>query len=496
MRKRPILGFDTNSDGGGVILSHTGEGPMLSLGQTGVGKSRRVAIPNLVSYGGSMIVCDFQDGQLTKASALFRRHVLGQKIYYYDPGKVVDQKWLPDDAIAGHSDLIDYIRRSKLQLPDAQLVAQAWIPKGTLKDDHWAEGGAGIFTMFTMFVATDPLFEALNLPRNMASAWLLMSDPEIERPALRLMSVSDNKYIADWANALVKAGKNNNEMAGLRNQIRVSCSKVLNEPAFLDCLTGTNVDFARMRTEPTTVYIVLAGKLAKPFAPLVRSILTMGLGDIEAAGTIDFDPAAPRTVIQIDEFAVLGNFTLMVDALARMRGFGMLPHLLVQNMGQLRESYGDAGVASIMGNIQLVQYFGGTNCTYTADMLSKLAGVDTFVDIDQSYSGRPGDIGSTHYKTYGRQNEMPDEIMHLPLPEQLLFRSGKPPVRGMVFSPDLRAFPEYLAFQRSIEQGRSATVARDLFSAMIRSGSANDDDRKAQSSPKPGLLGRLFGRAG
>ena len=495
--RKPCFGWDMSTDGRGVLLSHPGDGPILTIGATGTGKSRRVAIPNLKRFAWSTILCDFQDGQLTRASAFWRSHALGQEFIIVDPAQVVDPKWLPKNVKYGQVDPVDYIRRSRLPLSEAMTVAQAFIPFGTLRDSHWAKGAQAALAARFMFVAFDPVFEELGLPRNMRSVWRLLSDPELERASLKFMTLSENSFIVDQANAFLKAGKDNNEMRGIRNQIRVSCADLFSEPAILDCLSDTNIDFTQLRTKPTTVSIVLPGKFAKSQAAFVRAILTIALGDIEASGLRAYDPTAPPIVVQVDEAPVLGNFSLLIDALARMRAYGVMPHLFAQNLGQLKENFGEAGLSSLMGNIEIVQYFGGTNDVFTAETLSKLCGTDTHVEMDTGQSSRPGDGGSTHYKTYGRPNMMPDEIMRLPLPEQLLIRIGKSPAKGMVFDTNLAIpFPDYAAFQGVIERGGSVESALRVAELMLRPAPASVAPRKQQKSMVRRLLAKVTARLG
>src|SRR5690625_1236567 len=71
--KPPLFLGKNKKSGGPVVFS--GEGALLTVGPPGTGKSRGVAIWNLLEYPGSMLVTD-PKGQLTKWSAAHRQRVL------------------------------------------------------------------------------------------------------------------------------------------------------------------------------------------------------------------------------------------------------------------------------------------------------------------------------------------------------------------------------------------------------------------------------------
>ncbi len=461
MSGRVLLGWSSGSPVTRVPLSVPGDSHIITCAEPGKGKSRSVGLPNLIRYTGSMVVLDLNN-ELTKAAALWRAAVLGQDVRVFDPFHIVDPSWLPlvdGEPCYAKADPLDFVRASSHPHSAAFKLAETYIPPDTMKESHWAEGARGYMVAKMKFVALDPLFEGLDLPRTMLSVWLLLSDPELNKASLRLMALSEDSFVADQATAFLKAGKDNREMQGIRNQIRVACGKMFGEGAILDTMTSTNVDFVQLRKRPMTIFLPLPGDLVPTHSKYLNGLIAIMLSTIEQDGRRPYDPQGPPPVVfQCDEFAALGRFKLIADGLARFRGFGIKFHLLLQNLSQGKDSYKD-GWGSIMGNCPITQFFGGTNDLYTAETISKLAGTGTYVKEGKNENGQPGNQGGTSWNTYARPLYTPDEIMRLPMPRQLILRSGQKPVEGYLFHPSLCEFPDYGAFMYCLEQGWSLNVA-------------------------------------
>ena len=163
----------------------------------------------------------------------------------------------------------------------------------------------------------------------------------------------------------------------------------------------------------------------------------------------------------LDEFATMGKFDLIVKAMARMRGLGCPFILCVQNLSQLKNLYGEAGETEIRGNAGVLSYFGGTNDTYTAKVISELSGVGSVVVPGSSINEQGS---SVNYTVASRPIYMPDEVMRLPLPEQLIKISGRQVMRERLFLPSLEELPQYLAFQSELT--RSGDLCRAVQSAL------------------------------
>jgi type IV secretion system protein VirD4 len=90
-----FLGWAGANPSGREPLVLKGDGSLLVVARPGGGKTRGLIIPNLVHYEGSVIITDTKDAELARATALWRRHVLGHKVIVIDPFRIADPKYLP-----------------------------------------------------------------------------------------------------------------------------------------------------------------------------------------------------------------------------------------------------------------------------------------------------------------------------------------------------------------------------------------------------------------
>ena len=164
------------------------------------------------------------------------------------------------------------------------------------------------------------------------------------------------------------------------------------------------------------------------------------------------------TLFIIDESASLKRFDRLLEAIGRMRGYGVQFWLHLQALGQARLIYGEAWDL-IPGLAGIVQYFGGTADKTTAVKMSEAAGKKTIVvpGSTVSFGDKPG--GTNSSSLTGRDNFMPDEIMRYPLPQQLVEFVGYGVTEGRLIHPSMNDFPVYQTFMQAIEEGYTAEQA-------------------------------------
>jgi hypothetical protein len=176
------------------------------------------------------------------------------------------------------------------------------------------------------------------------------------------------------------------------------------------------------------------------------------LSEIERGGRRPHDSPQGPTLLILDEFHVLGNFERFLNALARLRGFGVQCMMLIQNMTQLKV-YKDQW-EGIPGTSGIVQYFGGTGDPATSNFISALIGKFRLWRPTQGTSqSSSGTSNSQSYTTEFQDYLRPDQVASLAMPQTTITYIGEQTVIGHVIHPSLNVFPDYLAFQTAIEEG-------------------------------------------
>ena len=94
--KSVILGWAGLDPSSREPLVYSGDGSLISVARPGSGKSRCVILPNLIHHQGSAVIFD-PKGELTRASALWRQQMLGQKVIVFDPFRIIEDKYMPKE---------------------------------------------------------------------------------------------------------------------------------------------------------------------------------------------------------------------------------------------------------------------------------------------------------------------------------------------------------------------------------------------------------------
>ena len=435
----PILGRDQ-----GVPFGYQGEGSLLTVAQAGSGKDRCVILPNLIRYRGSMIVVDPKGADADDAAAW--RLKMGQAVHVYDPYGVTDPAKLPAGCLATFNPL-DVIRTSRTPIEDAKVISAA-IVYHEERQPHFSNGARQLCAGVMVYVALDPAFEG---KRTMATVWRAMrsgmsdaamgENGEVNakddkfRQFLQGMAKSKvaRGYAAGEANAFLRM--NSKEAAQFLSTLYTNCGSILDSPAILDNMASSSVDFGSLQTKPATVFLVLPGSLADTHARWFRLLLGCAFMQIERAGLAPVagqaKPAA--TLFILNEFFTLGKFPQIVEAMGRMRGYGVKFWSFVQNLSQLKQHYGDAWT-NITGNAGVIQYFGGSGDVFTMEYISKLSGLRSAGTISTSENEKGGQ--SVSQGTMSRPVMYPDEVGRLKNGTQFISRAGEQPGYGTMLYVD------------------------------------------------------------
>ena len=174
-------------------------------------------------------------------------------------------------------------------------------------------------------------------------------------------------------------------------EVQSIASTVRTETEFLDdveiaySLAQNDFDFAEVKRQPTTVYLVLPMKMMKRHGKWLRLILTTAL----QACMRPRSQHEPRTLFIFNEFAALGHLQLIEDNFTVVRGAGIQMMPVLQDLNQLQQIY-DKRWQTFIANSDITATF-APNDTETAEWFSKRCGetskLKTTVTENWSQSG-------------------------------------------------------------------------------------------------------------
>ncbi|MDT1064654.1 type IV secretory system conjugative DNA transfer family protein [Paracoccus sp. CPCC 101403] len=462
-----LIGRDADTN---RLLRYDGPAHLITLAPTRAGKGVGTVIPNLLTANRSVLVID-PKGENARITARARQKF--GAVHVLDPFGVTG---LPG---AAYNPLDRLVSDSPDLGEDAAGLAEALVmdPPGQTSEAHWNEEAKALLGGLIMFAARheEPARRSLAAVRD-----YLTLPPERFRELLELMQQSDAAHglIARAANRFL--GKADREAASVLSNAQRH-THFLDSPRITAAMSRSDLRFAGLRHEVTSVFLVLPPNRLDAYSRWLRLLVAEALQDIardaerpdgaerpqataaalsgaltgpegpgEAAEPLGgpsqplsaperrreprrgpVPPTEPRTaswarqapaLFLLDEFAALGRLEAVERAMGLMAGYGIQLWPILQDLSQLKALYG-ARAGTFIANAGVQQVF-GVNDLETAQWLSQGIGRET--TATRSLNQKPGEFDSTTTSATGRDLLTPDEIMQLPPEAQLLRIQGQP----------------------------------------------------------------------
>ena len=404
-----LIGRDGKS---GKLLRYDGPAHLLTMAPTRTGKGVGTIIPNLLTADRSVICID-PKGENAKIAGR-ARETFGP-VHVLDPFGVTGKP----SAAFNPLDTLDPLGLDVAE--DASTLADALVfdEPGMAGEAHWNEEAKALIAgMILKIVAVEPagrrhlgtLREYLTLaPDSFAALLKRMQDNNeagglIARAANRMLSKSDR------------------EAAGVLSAAQRH-THFLDSPRMTTVLGRSDFRFADLKRRNVSVFLVLPPDRLSTYSRWLRLLVAQSLTDMAR------DPAKPATPVLylLDEFAALGHLAPVERAMGLMAGYGVQLWPILQDVHQLRATYGQRA-GTFLSNAGVLQVF-GVNDHDSARLVSDLLGQETVVFQTMSRALDSDKSGIT----YGVQHTArplltPDEVRNMPQHVELLFLAGQRPI--------------------------------------------------------------------
>ncbi|HMD68002.1 MAG TPA: type IV secretory system conjugative DNA transfer family protein, partial [Chitinivibrionales bacterium] len=359
-------------DDGGPVFSRP-ENHVIIFAKTRAGKGTRVICPTLLRYGlgnigRSCIVID-PKGELSAISG--RTRAQKQHVHVINPWGELESTYAAlglQSATFNPLDVLD--RHDRNAVAVAQALATAICPqeKGG-KDGFWTENASSLLTAVLLWLAD----QSDNETKTLARAREIVSLPrkELKEKFLIPMCDSDAFEGAIRENAATFIDMAPETYSGVISNLG-RFTKFLSDPQIKAATSSSSFSMTDLtgagKDRPTTLYIVIPPDRVETQRTWLRLMITAGMQTFRRK-----PPGAKyRCLFLIDEFAALGKLDISI---ATMSGYGIDYALILQNMAQLREIYGDAS-NDIVSNCAY-KWFCNINDPSTAEYLNKTLGKKT-----------------------------------------------------------------------------------------------------------------------
>jgi len=389
------------------LLRYDGPAHLLTMAPTRTGKGVGTIIPNLLTAERSVICID-PKGENTK--------VTGRARAQFGPVQILDPFGVTGRRSAAFNPL-DTLDPDGLDVAeDASMLADALVfdEPGMAGEAHWNEEAKALIAglILAITVAESPerrhlgtLREYLTFPPE-RFATLLAVMQEMEE-ASGLIARAANRHL----------GKSDREAAGVLSAAQRH-THFLDSPRMMVALGRSDFRFADLKRDNATVFLVLPPDRLSTYSRWLRLLVTQSLTDMAR------DPASPaRPVLYLlDEFAALGHLAPVERAMGLMAGYGVQLWPILQDIHQLRATYGKRA-GTFLSNAAVLQVF-GVNDIETAELIARSIG-----KTDAQYITRSWSEGKTSTSEHISARDLinADEIMRLPDDGMIVLRQGQRP---------------------------------------------------------------------
>lgn len=398
------------------LLRYTGSAHLLTMAPTRSGKGVGTLIPNLLTAERSVICID-PKGENTRIAGR-ARHRFGP-VFVLDPFGVTGRPSARFNPLAGlDPDGLD-VAEDVATLADA-LVYDA---PGEAGEAHWNEEAKALIAGILLYVLAEepPERRTLATLRDHLTAapdafFALLERMQASAGASGLIARAANRHL----------GKDRREAAGVLSAAQRH-THFLDSPRMTAVLGGSDFAFADIKTRTATVFLVLPPDRLATYARWLRLMVTQSLQEMARSAVPGPARASSSVLYLLDEFAALGPLAPIERAMGLMAGYGVQLWTILQDIHQLRATYG-RGAGTFMSNAGVLQVF-GVNDHESARLLSDLLGQETVVFETTSRNLDSDRSGITQAEQHtGRPLLTPDEVRTLPQSRQILFCAGQRPL--------------------------------------------------------------------
>ncbi|WP_454887810.1 type IV secretory system conjugative DNA transfer family protein [Sphingomonas oryzagri] len=454
----PIIGWAA----GGLLRAPMELNIYLSA-PTRTGKGVGFVIPNLLDWTGSCVVLDMKR-EAYRATSGWRRQVLGQKVYLFDP---------LSEAGATHCfNPLAYIDRndSIAVVSELQRMSLQWLPYPISGNPFFTDAARNGFVGVGAYLAAHPDYDftVANIFR------ILTNDPQTRlAPVLKEIERSPAVNIAPGAVELLRAFLDipPETFGSVKSTIESKLGLFAN-PRIVMATRRSDFDLKALRTVPMTVYLGSDPGDLTLLAPLYN-IIFQQIADLHTRETpprplsrfdrarrgrqivretarrdtatrraarlkadvvraTGFEPGQRNAVpvlLIVDEFKRLGKMDVLGEGFSYLAGYGIRIAAVFQSPAQIIAVYGAHMAREIEANCGIQIFF--TPSTYAdAEDISKRLGTQTVKTRSRSdtrttlFGSSGGNLGNVSHSEASRLLLMPSEVEDMPQRLGLIFQPG------------------------------------------------------------------------
>jgi type IV secretion system protein VirD4 len=357
-------------------VQYVGDRHLITVGPSGVGKSRKALTPVLLSCPHwSMIVID-PSAELARATAAHRAKY-GEVYFLNAYGVQGFQR-------GSHNPMLALNPESELFVDDAYGLSEAIItPNPQAREPHWPLSAQDLTTASTMYnrlkFGDIGSFNDVRKDLTKTAAAFRETIKHMREVAI----AKDWEVLEHKANRFLDIKPDDKELHSILSTAQTE-TRWLDSPPIQRSLEKGFIDFASFKQSPKTVYIILPAKRIVTQAAWMKLVLTSALQELIGD---ERKPKVPVLVAMDEAFQI--NFPAPLPVLVRYaplaRKYGVKFWTFFQDIYQLEMCFGNPGWKSFVANTGVQQFFAPTDMD-TAEFISRRAGTTAKAIPNSSYS--------------------------------------------------------------------------------------------------------------
>lgn len=419
----------------GQTLISNDPGHVLIVGPTRTGKGVSFVIPNGLAWPGSMVTLDIKSENLKSFGAA--RAAKGDSVFVFAPGSASSHRYNP----------LDYVRPGPEMATDCANIASFLVTTGSVENE-WTLAARKTVAALLGYVMTSIHFERA---RHIRSAVRVISTGHDIADVLKtIVATEEDGPVPPWVlDAL-------NQFVAIPDRTRGSVMFNVNNafapwdsPLICAVTETSDFDIRDLRRKRMSIFIGSPLADLESYRPLIR-ILFQQIHDVLMRDLPGADEPH-QVLLLLDEFYTLGRMSSLASKIAVSAGYGFRMAIVLQNISQLDETYGNAMRETLVAGAALKLFVAindNETARYVSDALGSYTATHTTKMMGAGLSQSRVSLG--HMAAPLRR---PQELTRMPKDKSILLVANARPLEigKLYFFRDRR-------MRRLMEQTGTATI--------------------------------------